>query len=925
MLDKGSEWRKWDLHVHTPESFSHNYRFVTLEEDHQYDGDIWEKYISEMEKLSDIAVIGVTDYYTIDGYRKILNHKVKNRLGNISLFLPNIEFRLDQFLAGDTDRKLNFHVIFSNEINLDIIEREFLQELHIKTHLGEVRTLNRYNIEEIGRTLREHHPAFRDRSDYFIGCINITVSFSGISQVLKDKGSLFGGKYLFILPHERWDDIEWDGQDHLTRKQLFVKSHALFSSNPNTIEWALGKREVSRERFLEEFCSLKPCIHGSDAHEFDRLCKPDQNRFCWIKADPTFEGLKQICYEPEDRVRIQEHSPEPRKNIYTIDNLKISNSIVSGDLEIIEQEIPINSNLIAVIGGKGSGKTAFLDMLANCFEDRCMRSGVDQNSFIQRIEDQKPDLAVSISFLGGENFSKEISDNVFFSTSQITHLPQGKIEEYSSDKAQLHKKISEIILSNREVIESGFKEQMEQSYGGISFLIKTIKELNRHILDLESETVDEIVNNLNSENMLYEGKLKNKNQELKELVADIGEGSKERVERLKGNEGDLLLQHGKMGEARRKLTDVQTRIEALFSLNRDIDNLNRYLGELGVPEAIVPFNVQSRIEAASSIAGYIQRELNAIITKIGEVNQEVGKLSGLEKSHAELLKEIAEIASSIQSIGKELEEVVEKKKQISDYEDQRSKAYINLIVRYFYLKSTYDRIIERFSSGKDTILDNIDFQSSILFDRERFQSIAEEIFDLRKTSGETISSLANSLQRILSGYLKKDNLIETFITACLHFRNLLKQSRSISDFYAWLFDNYFSLSTEIYFSGIHMDKLSIGQKGTVLLKILLSEGDHPLIIDQPEENLDNKFIYEFLVDAFKKAKEKRQIIIATHNANLVVNTDAEQIVIAEFQENKISYKSGAIENETIRNGITTLLEGGEEAFKKREAKYGYAN
>ena len=120
-----------------------------------------------------------------------------------------------------------------------------------------------------------------------------------------------------------------------------------------------------------------------------------------------------------------------------------------------------------------------------------------------------------------------------------------------------------------------------------------------------------------------------------------------------------------------------------------------------------------------------------------------------------------------------------------------------------------------------------------------------------------------------------------------------------------------------------MEKLSIGQKGTVLLKLMLAEGDYPLLIDQPEENLDNNFIYNDLVKAIRDAKNNRQIIIATHNANLVVNTDAEQIIVANYIDNKIFYKSGSLENLTIKNEITSLLEGGEEAFKKREEKYGF--
>ncbi|MDO8871789.1 MAG: hypothetical protein Q7V05_03540 [Methanoregula sp.] len=112
------------------------------------------------------------------------------------------------------------------------------------------------------------------------------------------------------------------------------------------------------------------------------------------------------------------------------------------------------------------------------------------------------------------------------------------------------------------------------------------------------------------------------------------------------------------------------------------------------------------------------------------------------------------------------------------------------------------------------------------------------------------------------------------------------------------------------------------QKGTVLLKLFLAEGDYPIILDQPEENLDNKFIYNELVGAMRNAKNNRQVLIASNNANLVVNTDAEQIIIAEFNDGKITYKSGALESPEIRQEIMPLLEGGQEAFKKREQKYG---
>ena len=108
-----------------------------------------------------------------------------------------------------------------------------------------------------------------------------------------------------------------------------------------------------------------------------------------------------------------------------------------------------------------------------------------------------------------------------------------------------------------------------------------------------------------------------------------------------------------------------------------------------------------------------------------------------------------------------------------------------------------------------------------------------------------------------------------------------------------------------------------------MLKILLGLDDKPLLIDQPDEHLDNRYIYDELTPAFRSAKSRRQIIIATHNANLVVNTDAEQIILAECSEGTLSYQVGTLEDLAVRESIKAILEGGDQAFKKREEKYGY--
>ena len=431
---RGSLWRKWDLHLHTPESFQNSFTFLDQNDNDNYNGNIWDKYVDELESNCNISVLGITDYFSVSGYKKVLEYRRKGRLTNIDLILPNIEFRLDTFVNGT--KRLNYHVIFSDKLGFDYIERNFLERLEFKDKEGIPMPLNKKNIESIGEKLKQEHASFVG-TDYFVGCMNITIDFDDIIKTLNNNPN-FKGKFMLVAANDL-DELSWDGQGHLTRKSFLTRSDAMFSSNLNTRKFLLGEKHNTPSEYLAEFKAFKPCIHGSDAHSFENLCKPDKDRYCWIKADTTFEGLKQIMYEPADRVRITKNKPENRKNIHTIDQIGIFNSQINKDLILKEGQMDLNRNLIVVTGGKGSGKTALLDLVANCYEKRCKDSGIDKNSFVQRIEKEKSDLITKLTFIGPsvESFSKELIENKFFKSSKITYLPQGKIEDYSGNREKL--------------------------------------------------------------------------------------------------------------------------------------------------------------------------------------------------------------------------------------------------------------------------------------------------------------------------------------------------------------------------------------------------------------------------------------------------------------------------------------------------------
>ena len=183
MINNGSEWRKWDLHVHTPESIVHEYKKGKHD-------DVWERYFVELEKLpSDIKVLGINDYWFLDGYKKVKEHKESGRLSNIDLILPVIEFRLRDFVGSSQLNKINYHIIFSDKLTVEEIEGEFLRRIEITEY--ENRSLTKDNLIAFGNKIREETPLDKKgalpSSNLKVGFNNFTISLDKIKELLRNK------------------------------------------------------------------------------------------------------------------------------------------------------------------------------------------------------------------------------------------------------------------------------------------------------------------------------------------------------------------------------------------------------------------------------------------------------------------------------------------------------------------------------------------------------------------------------------------------------------------------------------------------------------------------------------------------------------------------------------------------------------------
>ena len=155
----------------------------------------------------------------------------------------------------------------------------------------------------------------------------------------------------------------------------------------------------------------------------------------------------------------------------------------------------------------------------------------------------------------------------------------------------------------------------------------------------------------------------------------------------------------------------------------------------------------------------------------------------------------------------------------------------------------------------------------------------------------------------------------------------LKKDVTSAKLYQYLYSlDYLKPHYTLRWAGKDIEQLSPGERGTLLLifYLLIDRSEVPLVIDQPEENLDSQTVYTILVPSFKEAKNRRQIIVVTHNPNLAVVCDADQIIYASMDKengNRIEYTCGAIENPVINQKVVDVLEGTRPAFENREGKY----
>lgn len=961
---RGSEWRKWDLHVHSKSepnyTFSGNHLSSTRE---QNDGEYPKVFIEHIYSIESLGAIAITDHNGADWIDRIIEENEtfvsQNDCEKITIF-PGIEV--------ESSDGIHLLVIFNPETQSDVVKRDF------------------------------RRATWRDTIEHFLTAIQITSTSNSqrTTEAIMEEAEKWDA--ICIFAHVNSEKGFFAITSGSTKKRIYT--HRLTQIFEIPIN---GISDIGRKNIIEgrdpQYCDDKGipksvcCITSSDAKSLAGIGK---NKL-WIKADPTFEGLKQIIYEPDERVYIGEEPPRKIERNKVIKSITISNS----NNWFEDKPILLNEGLVSIIGGKGTGKTAILDLIAYATESyKCYEKDENKSkSFLKKAFKELKGAKIKVKWEDKDDNSdeKEIKDKLeeFVKDGKVKYLPQDYVDQLCSEigKNELERQIEDVIFQK-------IPPELKATYTDF----KSYKDAQLKVINNNKERIAEQIRDINSQiyqhNSLIKSKLTKKEEfrKLEEEIKRFEDEIKRISEDIKDSEGQekiLTKLQGlteKKSKIETKISQLKTKLLKIEEIKNEItifledskkfsDKLKKDFEDVGIEKEVIkkvrvvlyPENFEGILNERK---GIIETEIKKKQTELNDILENIDKENSkikLEKSKQDKIKEInkslSELRKKENSLDTDIKEINDAEKKLPQLLGNRE----NLFLKYFKLifeekerlKEVYsplENILK--SSGEEneklfnfTVRFNfdvnamaeeghelIDLRAEGMFRQSRPEKLEENLKELKLSLNLDNREISEADKESIRGFLKEVEGLFTKDGRSL--TSQLKGRYTEQDFYNWLyFTKYYNISYSIKFNGIELNNLSPGLKGVALLILFLEldkEDKRPILIDQPEENLDNRSVYHTLVRYFRDAKKRRQVIVVTHNPNLVVNTDSEQVIVADFDRNlarqvsRIFYVSGSLENtfkddsaeivleeQGIREHVCLILEGGKDAFEKREKKYGF--
>ena len=857
-MNRGSEWRIWDLHFHTPSSYDYNDKSVTNED------------IVKALAAAGVSVVAITDHYVID----VPRIKELQKIGqtNNLVVLPGIEFCSE--LGGS--EAVHFIGLFPETADLESIWTKIQGQCN----------LTKTDIDAKG--------GYEQVCCEFVKTCNLILSLGGIVTVHAGKKS---------------NTLEGIKNNLLVKQEL--KQDLLSRFKPLLDVGKLEDIEGYRKHVFPDIGFSLPVIMCSDNHNINVYSVREK---MWIKADPTFEGLKQILYEPDERVRIQTTKPDEKNIYHVIDSIRLKED------GFWNNTILLSPNLNTIIGGRSTGKSSLLKAIAAKHGSK----DINADDYIRDHLD-----GVTIQWKDG-------TDQI---GREIDYFKQSYMHDIASDNRRLNELVEEIIKNK------GKSNLLGKYYEIIKETSKIISQGVFLLFQIHKDFVEKI-NELKAF-----GKKEGVQQQialLKAKIVELQKGSeiapeeqmafesqsakiKENMKQVECADHDL-----KVLERLLILTPLNNKFEEQYqtdtlSFGLNLSEFAREFKNLKInTERQFSDLVRKYIEATKASKERLVAQCNAII----ESDSYKKGLACIEGN-----KELKDITAKVAEEEKTLSMIETCQTQIDALKQKMKECFNHVVDKHCVMKSAAEDVVKNLNISYEGLTIDVVLNHH----HDRLQQFLEARLNQR----------GYERQEYLSKFVRhydSDNkqYIGDILKQLLKEEIQLKNSNTAVNFATELFaQSWYSLNYELSYQGDSFRQMSEGKQAFVVLKLLLefSEKKCPILIDQPEDSLDNRAIYNELVAYIKKKKTERQIILVTHNSNVVVSADAENVIVANQEGNdshnrdgiRFQYVNGALEytmpknpkedivllSQGIREHVCDILEGGRDAFEKREQKYGF--
>lgn len=1019
MYSRGSEWRQWDLHIHSPASF--HWEGERLGSDTVRNAQLIDDMVFALNEAAP-SVFCLMDYWTFEGWFALKKRRSEPRSAElVKTMFPGIELRL----AAPMEGRLNAHVLFSDEIS-DQHLKDFLSRLKLELIN---QPLSRDALIDYARYVgadklanhgfNKNEVATDEEVAYRAGCTIAEVSVESYKDAIRLVPSGRAVGFMPFSTNDGLDSIKWS-EHYAYALGLFESSPIFETRNPDLWAAFCGVETDRNKKWLANFTAAlrevpRLAVSGSDAHCFrgdgtnDRRGYGDfpSGKRTWIKADPTWKGLLQALKEPAKRSFLGESPPKldriNQNKTFYIDRIRVNKTDGSSleDGWLHGTEIPLNPDLVAIIGNKGSGKSALADILAllGNSQQSAHFSFLKRDRFRGKAGEPARQFVGELSWLAGDPSIMGLADDPSADRVELVrYIPQGRFEALCNDHVsgktdEFEKELRAVIFSHVpsdvRLDALDFDQLIEKQEGvfraRVNELRKSLRALNQQIVEIEDQLHPNFRKNLDEQIKLKAKQIEEHNAikpiavdpPTEELSVEQREAST-RLAEIAGELETLLAETRTAGEDRqligrkqRSLRNIDERI-ALFekqfatflgeisedltlvglepadvitvSVKRSVLKEQQTLLSAGDGEIATKFEGAATKQAAlveeqkrhSEKLNQPQQKYQAYVLAIKEWQTALDVIEGSD-TEPESLKGLRRRVSQINALPDLLRQRQATRRGITSQifavlEEQRAAREAlfaplqhviqsNALIREEYHLQFQAKLLGSPEAIAANLFSEIkQSRGELRGEDESYGAIRSRFEKYRFDGPEDAARFAEDVARLLAESAEFSNDIPGI-------RSLMRKEKDPADVYSYIFGlQYLEPKYTLLFQDTQIEQLSPGQRGALLLifYLLVDKGRNPIVLDQPEENLDNETVVSLLVPVLNDAKKSRQIIMVTHNPNLAVVCDAEQIIHATFDRKngaRISYRSGSIEDGTINRAVVDVLEGTKIAFDNRSQKY----